>query len=110
MGEENDPHLPEGAADAVLIANTYHEFHNPRVMIGHVFRSLRPGGRLVVVDRGPRSPGADSSNSVAGSHEMPATVVEAQLRQLGIEIVHREVPFIDGPGGDPWWLIAARKP
>src|ERR1700688_1876335 len=49
VGEEDDPRLPTGSVDAVLICNTYHEFSNPELMLNHVFRSLRRGGHLVVV-------------------------------------------------------------
>jgi ubiquinone/menaquinone biosynthesis C-methylase UbiE len=54
-GDADDPHLPKGAVDAVLIANSYHEFTNPLAILDHTFRALRSTGRLVVLDRGPRS-------------------------------------------------------
>jgi len=53
LGEPDDPHLPTDSFDAVLIANTYHEFKHPRPVVDCVFRALRRGGRLVVLDRGP---------------------------------------------------------
>lgn len=56
VGEEDNPRLPTGTVDAVLICNTYHEFNDPKLMLSHTFRALRPGGHLVVVDRAPRSP------------------------------------------------------
>ena len=37
VGTPDDPHLPTGRIDAVLISNTYHEFTNPRLMV-----SVRP--------------------------------------------------------------------
>ena len=46
VGEENNPRLPAGTVDAVMICNTYHEFSNPELMLGHVFRSLRRGWPL----------------------------------------------------------------
>jgi ubiquinone/menaquinone biosynthesis C-methylase UbiE len=55
VGAENNPRLPTGAVDAVLICITFHEFGNPELMLDHIFRSLRPGGHLVVVDRAPRA-------------------------------------------------------
>jgi ubiquinone/menaquinone biosynthesis C-methylase UbiE len=110
VGEEDDPHLPAGTLDAVLIANTYHEFRNPRVMIGHVFRSLRPGGRLVIIDRGPRSVDRGPTNGIAHGREVPGEAVEEELRHEGFEIIHRENRFIDRAGDDPWWLVTSRKP
>jgi ubiquinone/menaquinone biosynthesis C-methylase UbiE len=55
VGDPDDPRLPAGIVDAVLIANTYHEFANPELMLDHISRSLRLGGRLVVLDRSDSS-------------------------------------------------------
>ena len=104
VGEEDNPRLPTGTVDAVLICNTYHEFSNPELMLNHTFRSLRPGGHLVVVDRAPRASEAEHS------HEMPLKVVEGGLRRKGFEIVSQDDRFIDRPGDDLWWLVIGRKP
>lgn len=109
VGEEDTPRLPAEAVDAVLIANTYHEFRNPRVMLDHAFRSLRSGGRVVIVDRGLRPVNGEPAELARG-HEIPLQVVEEELRQKGLEIISREDPFIDRPGDDLWWLLVARKP
>ena len=45
-GDPNDPHLPKGAVDAVLIANSYHEFTNPLAILDHTFRALRSRAAL----------------------------------------------------------------
>ena len=104
LGEEGDPHVPVGTVDAVLICNTYHEFSNPGLILDRVFRSLRTGGRLAVVDRAPRAAEAQHT------HEVPLTAVEDQLRSRGFEIVSRDGSFIDRPGDDLWWQVIARKP
>jgi len=110
VGEEDDPRLADGTVDAVLIANTYHEFRTPKVMIDHVFRSLRSGGRLVIVDRAPRSSDAAAPENMAHGHEVPMKAVEEQLQHEGFEITVRKDPFIDRPEDDPWWLLVSRKP
>jgi predicted methyltransferase len=103
IGAETDPHLPDGTVDAVLICNTYHEFSNPPLILNRVFQSLRPGGRLAVVDRAPRATEAQQA------HEVDLTVVEKQLRNQGFEIVSQDGAFIDRAGEDSWWLVIARK-
>jgi predicted methyltransferase len=103
IGAADDPRLPTGSVDAVLICNTYHEFSAPERMLNHVFQSLRPGGRLVVVDRAPRAIEGEQA------HEVSLPIVESELRRNGFEIVSRDGQFIDRPG-DLWWLVIARKP
>jgi ubiquinone/menaquinone biosynthesis C-methylase UbiE len=55
-GDPDDPHLPKGAVDAVLIANSYHEFTNPLAILDHTFRALRSDGRLVDLGHITESP------------------------------------------------------
>jgi putative heme-binding domain-containing protein len=50
LGEENDPHLSPGSLDLIFLAHSYHEFSNPEVMLAAINRSLKPSGRLVVIE------------------------------------------------------------
>jgi ubiquinone/menaquinone biosynthesis C-methylase UbiE len=118
-GDPNDPHLPKGSVDAVLIANSYHEFTNPLAILDHTFRALRSDGRLVVLDRGPRSFHGESREIQMQQYQIAASVAEDEIRQIGFEILSRENRFIDRSAversGDRqddhvWWLIVARKP
>lgn len=105
-GEPSDPRLPAHSVNAVLIANTYHEFTDAPGILGHVVQTLVPGGRLVVVDREPRPVGTP-----AEEHEISAQQVESDLTHAGFEIIDRQDHFIDkDPYGESWWLISARLP
>ena len=44
-GEENNPHLPEGRLDGVLMVNAYHEFAE-RAVLEPVRKALKPTGRF----------------------------------------------------------------
>lgn len=52
-GRPENPNLPTRSIDAVPVANTYHELVHPEPILENLYRSLKPGGRLVIVDRGP---------------------------------------------------------
>ena len=107
-GELDDPHLPT-RVNAVLIANTYHEFTDSQSILAHVSQSLIAGGRLVVVDRVPNP--ANVGVTETGEHEISAERVETELRQASFEIVSRQDHFIEkDPDNEAWWLIVARKP
>jgi len=47
---ERDPKLQPRSVDVVFIAHSYHEFADPETMMEGVRRSLKPGGRLVIVE------------------------------------------------------------
>ena len=50
LGADASPRLPEGSADLVFICDTYHHFEYPIRMMTEVHKSLKPGGKVVVVD------------------------------------------------------------
>src|SRR5262249_22732446 len=104
-GSVDDPRLPAGGLDAVLIANTYHELTDPRAILDRSFRALRPAGRLVVVD-----PSTGGGRDIAVHHRATPDEAEGRLRQAGFVIAHRDDRFIADGGGYEWWLIVARKP
>jgi ubiquinone/menaquinone biosynthesis C-methylase UbiE len=50
------PNLPE-AVDVVLIVDTYHHIGGREVYFSRLAKSLRPGGRVAIIDFRPGSPG-----------------------------------------------------
>jgi predicted methyltransferase len=50
LGGQTDPKLPKGAIDLAFILDAYHHFEQPQATLGHILDSLKPGGRLAVVD------------------------------------------------------------
>jgi ubiquinone/menaquinone biosynthesis C-methylase UbiE len=109
-GQADEPGFGNQTLDAVLIANTYHEFKHPRVMLEKIKESLRSGGRLVVLDRAPSEPGDVSRETEAGRHELSVSFAESEILQGGFELDGRRDSFIELPGDKPWWLLIARKP
>jgi predicted methyltransferase len=51
LGQSDDPCLPLNSADLVYMNHVYHHFAKPREMLRGIWRSLKPGAYMVVVDR-----------------------------------------------------------
>ncbi len=50
LGNAVNPHLPEKGLDLILCVDVYHEFSHPEPMLAAMRKSLRPGGRLALVE------------------------------------------------------------
>ena len=51
LGRTDDPCLPSNSVDLIYLNHVYHHLAKPRDMLREIWRALRPGGHLVVVDR-----------------------------------------------------------
>ena len=51
LGREDDPLLPAGQVDAVLLLKTYHEVAKPVALLRNLRTALRPGAKVGIIDR-----------------------------------------------------------
>ena len=103
--------LPAVCCDAILIRDAYHHLTRPEAMIRSLAASLKPGGRLAVIDFPPR---ADSQvpTGVAvnrGGHGVPPEVVQ---REVGSVLAHVRTIAPWSPESQPasLYLVLFRKP
>lgn len=109
----DDPRLPQNAFDAVLIYNAYHEMTAPEPVLKAIFRSLRPGGRLVMSeplhDNVSEAPRAKQVND----HEIGLNFVQQEVQAAGFEVIEQRphfLAFTDPGHKGGFWLMVARKP
>jgi ubiquinone/menaquinone biosynthesis C-methylase UbiE len=50
LGTIKDPKLPEAGVDLVLMVDVYHEFSHPEEMLAAIRKSLKPSGRIALVE------------------------------------------------------------
>jgi ubiquinone/menaquinone biosynthesis C-methylase UbiE len=89
-GKPDDPLLPAGGVDSVLIANSYHEFTKPLFILDYTFHALQSGGLLVILHRGPRNHQGESREAQIQRYQIAASVAEDEIRQAGFDIVRRQ--------------------
>lgn len=46
----------EEKVDSILIVNTLHAVESKRSLLSHAYRTLKPGGKIVIVDATPQNP------------------------------------------------------
>lgn len=84
VGEVEDPLLPEGALDMVFMVNVLHDLEKPVELLRNLVPSLKPGGRVVILDREPAKMAFNSR------HFLPAETVLAKVKEAGFELVRME--------------------
>jgi ubiquinone/menaquinone biosynthesis C-methylase UbiE len=50
LGSVTEPNLPDESVDLAMMVDAYHEFEYPKEMMEGVVRSLKPGGRVVLLE------------------------------------------------------------
>ena len=98
--------LPAGCCDAILIRDAYHHLTQPAAVITSFAASLKPGGRLAVVDFPPRpnTPVPEGVPANRLGHGVPPGVV---VQEVSAALTH--VRTIEGwsPNSQPPMLFLA---
>jgi ubiquinone/menaquinone biosynthesis C-methylase UbiE len=99
--------LEAGCCDALFMENVYHHFEDPAAMNASIFRTVKPGGRVAVMDFAPRGGGEakePKDRDENPNHGVKAATVQAELERAGFEFVKVEKVSDDG------FLVIMRKP
>jgi ubiquinone/menaquinone biosynthesis C-methylase UbiE len=94
LGTPTDPKLPAKALDLVLMVDVYHEFAEPAAMMKHIQNSLKPDGRVALVEYRKEDP----SVPIQPLHKMSVREVRSELEPLGFKF-QRTIDFL------PWQHI-----
>ena len=108
LAEANDLDVGEGVADAALLILGFHDIYHftgpkseyvwphidPQVFLGNIFRSLRPGGVLGVVDHRAREGAARGTGDTL--HRVDPAIVREEMEVAGFEFVG-EADFLRNP-------------
>jgi ubiquinone/menaquinone biosynthesis C-methylase UbiE len=79
LGSETDPKLPAGKLDLVVMVDVYHELSRPQRMLEGIRDSLKPGGRLVLLEYRKEDP----SVPIRPEHKMSVDEVKAEVTPEG---------------------------
>jgi SAM-dependent methyltransferase len=86
LGATDDPHLPPGAVDKVLLVDAYHEFDQPLEMMRGILRGLKPDGEVIFVEYR----GEDPSVPIKSLHKMTEAQLSAEMAAVGLRLERRD--------------------
>ena len=89
---ESDPaqtNLPVMCCDVIYMRRVYHHIEDPASMNASLFESLKPGGRLGIIDFRPREEEGEPGNRASGDRHgvLPDTVID-ELQAAGFELTN----------------------
>ena len=87
VGAATSTNLPAACCDAILVRNVYHYLLQPAEMIRSFAASLKPGGRLAVVDFPPR-PNPRAPLDVPPNRGPGGILPEIVEREVGVLLSH----------------------
>ena len=79
LGKADNPLLPPGKINAVLLLKAYHEIAQPVALLKHLRDSLAPGAKVGIIDR----------NGNGEDHGVAEKVVVDEARQAGFRLADR---------------------
>ncbi len=86
--KEADTNLPSECCDAIFLRRVYHHLTKPAEFDAALLRSLKPGGRLAIIEFPPRA-GLDPVERVPanrGGHGIPQKVAIQELTAAGFRV------------------------
>ncbi len=84
-GSPIDPRLPAGTIDLVLMIDVYHEFSHPQRMLDAIRRSLKPSGRIVLVEFRAEDPNVP----IKPLHKMSKQQILKEIVPNGFRLDHQ---------------------
>ena len=86
LGTESDPKLPANAVDLAILIDAYHEFSYPREMIQRITSSLKPGGRIVLVEYRAEDP----TVPIKELHKLSVAQATKEMKAAGLKLLKND--------------------
>jgi len=83
LATETNPNLPANSVNLVLLVDAYHEFNYPWEVMTAVYESLRPGGKVVLVEYRAE----DRSVPIKRLHKMTEAQSIKEMQAVGLQWV-----------------------
>jgi predicted methyltransferase len=108
LGDQASIGLPDGCCDRVLLRLVYHHFSDPPTMRTALWRAMKPGALVAVVDVPPQKNWSPLSGVPdRGGHGIELTDLIREMKSSGFELVHEQHEW---PGETDGYAAVFRRP
>jgi len=98
LSKPDDPQLPRGSVDAVLLLKTYHEVAHPVELLKNLRPALRTGAKVGIIDR----------NGNGENHGVGSDVVIREAKEAGYKLAG-QYDFVKGDDMDYFLVFTAEE-
>lgn len=81
-GADATPNLPENSTDLAIMVDVYHELFHPQEMLQEIKASLKPDGKLLLIEYR----GEDPKVAIKPLHKMTVAQIEKELNANGFKL------------------------
>jgi ubiquinone/menaquinone biosynthesis C-methylase UbiE len=107
-GADDDPRLPAANLDAVLVMNAYHEFRAHDAILAGIYRTLKPGGLLALIDGAAEA--GHPRDYYDGWHRLPEHFEREDAERAGFRFIRKESGFTEPSNGKEFYFLIFQKP
>ncbi len=111
LGDYDNPHLPGGELDVVFVIDTYHEITAYRKMLAHLKEALKPGGRIVILEKMKEHARNETREEQVRSHTLSSKYVKQELKDAGFSLMNeiKDMGYWEEERDKKIWMLIARK-
>ncbi|WP_420322552.1 class I SAM-dependent methyltransferase [Flagellimonas sp.] len=111
LGDYDDPKLPERELDMVFVIDTYHEINSHAKMLRLIKNSLKPGGKIMLLEKLKERVRGKSREAQVNAHSLGPEYVRKELEDAGFTIVSEIEDHGDWEReqSKQMWVIVAQK-
>lgn len=89
LGTIEDVKLPPSSLDAALMVDAYHEFSHPAEMLASLYRALKPGGQIFLLE----FRGEDPRVPIKPLHKMTEAQARLEFEGAGFKFIENRKPL-----------------
>ncbi len=111
LGDYANPKLPKGVLDVVFIIDTYHEMDEYKSILNYVYKALKPGGKIVILEKLKSRVKGKSRADMTMAHSLAPKYVRNELTRAKFKVIQQLDDLGDWENDEDKviWLMIAEK-